>query len=208
MEKPIILLVLMIVAGIVQILKNVLAKRAAKQTKLPPGKRDRTFEMEEELRKFLQSVAGQEITEQQPPKPAPPPAPLIKPPPVVVAPPRPPPLPPIPTRPPMPQPRMARSTVQIPAMRSAPDKPRSRIAAPLAQVTEPVSTPTATERLALLPRVRVAPARELAPSAPAVTHPASMERLQMILSQRPLIQQGIVLAELLGPPKALSSAPS
>ena len=185
---PEVIFILLIIVVAVRILKAVLAKRA-KLKGTPAEKTSRTYEMEEELRKFLQSVSGEEITEETPPpKTQPPPPPVIAP------------LP-------MPQPpqrrQPVRSTVQVPAAPIEEDMPRHPIAAPLSQVTEPFFAPQPIERLTLLPRVSHVVPREVAPAAPAVSHPPSIDRLLAILANRSVIQQGIVLSEVLGPPKTL-----
>ena len=79
---PEVIFALLLIVVAVRILKAVLAKRA--KLKGPPIERtSRTYELEEELRKFLQSVSGEEITEETPsPKTQSPPPPVIAPPPM------------------------------------------------------------------------------------------------------------------------------
>lgn len=206
---PEVLIILLVIAGIAQMLRGAIARRP--QTKIPPtDKRDRASQLEEELRKFLQHVAGQEIREDPP---VPPPAR----PPTTPSPPPPPPRAPTraaETRPPPvipPAKRLQsttvppRSTVQVPAVQEEKEEvTRPRLVPELVvPQSEPAATARAVERLSLLPRVSVAPGGRAAPAARVVAPPPSMTQLETILAGRPMIQQGIVLSEILGPPAAL-----
>ena len=164
--------ILLIVVAIVQVLRAVLRKQT--RTGVPENKQQRTYDRLNELRKFLESVSGEAIEEEPTPK-------TLQ----------------LPQHP-QPPPRLRKPAVQL----TLEEMPRHSIAAPLSQVTEPVFAPQPIERLAILPRVRQVAPREVAPAAPAVSHPPSMDRLLAILANRSLMQQGIVLSEVLGQGKA------